>query len=55
MPMGSTMGKAGEVSALLGTWILLSNCSWIFHCYIFIFIFPSNKLVLYKTGFLDCF
>lgn len=47
MPMGSTTGKAGEVSVPLGTWMLLSNCSWIFHCYIFIFIFFSPQINWY--------
>lgn len=52
--MDSTARKAETVCASLGIWILSCNRSRGFST-VTDFYFSTNKLVLSKIGFLDCF
>lgn len=54
LPMDSTARKAETVCASLGIWILSCNRSRGFST-VTDFYFSTNKLVLSKIGFLDCF
>lgn len=54
LPMDSSARKAETVCASLGIWILSCNRSRGFST-VTDFYFSTNKLVLSKIGFLDCF